>query len=300
MLALSPCPAQYEARRLNPVVISVDVTIPPEAGRNWSVPFLVTSDRHIDSPMTHWSLQKRHLEEARARNARVLDLGDMFDAMQGRDDPRRNNSDKKVGLDCERDEPYFDALVTHAERRLSPYADLFLMLAEGNHESNVRKRHEKDLIQHLVERMNFRHGANCFHGDYEGYIKLNFIWNKTKRGRQLIRYHHGSGGNARVTHGVIDANRRAVFVADADVLISGHNHKEWSLATAVERVNQNGVVRQHKVYHVNVPSYKAKDPMQRRRGSYETEKEFAPSPVGAYWLEFRCIYDQIECRPIPA
>jgi hypothetical protein len=174
------------------------------------------------------------------------------------------------------------------------------MFAEGNHESNVRKRHEKDLIQALVERMNFRHGATSFHGDYTGYIRLNFVWNSTKRCRKIIRYHHGSGQGARVTHGIIDSNRRAVFVSDADVLISGHNHKEWQLAMMTERVNQAGVVRLEKVYHVNVPSYKQTNPMERQRGCFETVREFAPSPIGAYWLEFRCRSSVIECRPIPA
>jgi len=51
-------------------------------GANWEQWILVTSDRHWDSVHSDRTMQKRHLDEAVERNALIIDLGDLFDAMQ--------------------------------------------------------------------------------------------------------------------------------------------------------------------------------------------------------------------------
>ena len=51
--------------------------------------------------------------------------------------------------------------------------------------------------------------------------------------RFVIYYHHGSGGAAPVTKGMIDFSRKSW--ADADVLWLGHKH--WRTASAVQSVS---------------------------------------------------------------
>lgn len=56
----------------------------------WEQYILLSSDRHHDSKWTDRDLELEHLEKAKERNAYVIDVGDMFDVMQGKFDPRRS------------------------------------------------------------------------------------------------------------------------------------------------------------------------------------------------------------------
>ena len=49
---------------------------------------LLTSDRHHDNPHCNQELEKKHLDEAKERNAVIIDYGDLFCAMQGKFDRR--------------------------------------------------------------------------------------------------------------------------------------------------------------------------------------------------------------------
>ena len=50
--------------------------------------FLLMSDIHIDSRKCDRALLKKHLDQAKAEGAGVFIFGDLFDAMQGKYDPR--------------------------------------------------------------------------------------------------------------------------------------------------------------------------------------------------------------------
>ena len=50
--------------------------------------FMLRSDAHHDSAHCRRDLEKRHLELAMEKGAYILDAGDLFDAMQGRNDKR--------------------------------------------------------------------------------------------------------------------------------------------------------------------------------------------------------------------
>jgi len=89
----------------------------------WEQYVLLTADRHHDSPKTKQSLEKIHLDMALERNAPIIDVGDLFDAMQGRDDRRRSRAESRPE-DATKDN-YFDLLVDGAERFYAPYAHLF-------------------------------------------------------------------------------------------------------------------------------------------------------------------------------
>jgi UDP-2,3-diacylglucosamine pyrophosphatase LpxH len=49
---------------------------------------LMISDVHFDNPKCDRKLLKKHLDEAKRRNAKVLINGDLFDLMQGKNDKR--------------------------------------------------------------------------------------------------------------------------------------------------------------------------------------------------------------------
>ena len=74
------------------------IRIDGEASRDWEQWILLTGDRHFDSPYSRRDLQRKHLEEARERGAPVIDIGDFFDLMQGKHDPRASKKTQAAAL----------------------------------------------------------------------------------------------------------------------------------------------------------------------------------------------------------
>lgn len=244
----------------------------------WEQWILVTSDRHWDSVHSDRTMQKRHLDEAVERNALIIDLGDLFDAMQGKADKRGSKSSIRPEHQTA---DYFTSLVETASSWFAPYAGNILMLGTGNHETAIVRHNEINLTWHLARALNAQ-GGNIHMGKYSGWIKLQFERGNGKRNFTnpiYAYYHHGSGGAAPVTKGVIHTNRRATYLPDANVVLSGHIHQHWLVPVTRERVNNYGSVYTDTQMHVSVPSYKT---VSRREG-WEVERGFAPSPTGAVW-----------------
>ena len=97
----------------------------------WEQWFLFMSDNHHDSIYCERELELEHLEEARRRNARIFIIGDLFDAMQGRFDPRRSMDELRPEY---RRPDYYDFVVKDTTKFFAPYADLLTMVCPGNHE----------------------------------------------------------------------------------------------------------------------------------------------------------------------
>ena len=246
----------------------------------WEQWILLSSDRHLDSPDSDRVLQRKHLEQARERGAFVLDFGDLFDVMGGRNDRRRTRGGI---LPQHQQDAYYTAVLDEAVEWLTPYADLFAMIGTGNHESAVLKHGEVDLTRHLVRLLNAEAGANIHAGDYAGWVSLRFNHTgKAGIGRHVIRYTHGSGGSSPVTRGVIQTNRRAVYLPDAHTVVSGHLHEAWLVPITRERVTERGRVYFDEQTHVQIPSYKRSS----LRSGFAAERGFAPTPLGAWWLRF--------------
>ena len=74
-------------------------------------------------------------------------LGDIFDAMNGRFDPRRSMKDVRPEY---RREDYYDAIVEDTIEQLIPYAENILLISYGNHETSVLKNASTDLIARLA------------------------------------------------------------------------------------------------------------------------------------------------------
>jgi hypothetical protein len=244
--------------------------------------FLLTSDRHIDSPKSNRRLQKEHMEEAINRGAPIIDLGDMFDAMQGRGDKRSSKSDL---LDALKSATYKDDLVDYAYNFLKPYAKQFAFIGIGNHETSQLKYHESLLIDNLCHRLKVEAKSNVIAGCYAGFMLLRFVQgsivNRTKSKTLKVYYNHGSGGGAPVTRGIIKTNRRQVAI-DADIYLSGHTHENWSISLPKKTVTERGIVKVRPTLHIQIPSYK-EHPINDRFG-FEVEREFAPTIPAAVWL----------------
>lgn len=225
-------------------------------------------------------MQRRHLEEAKQRDAPVIDNGDFFCAMQGKFDKRSSKS--KVRPEHQQDN-YLDALVDTAADFFEPYAHQLAVIGDGNHETSIKKRHETDLGERLVAVLNSRTKAGIQKCGYGSWVRFMFVDNNASKSIKLYRY-HGHGGGGPVTKGTIQTNRRAA-VYDADIIYTGHIHEEWTLTTVRASVTNNGIPRQSRQTHICGPTYK--DEYADGTGGWHVETGKPPKPIGAVWLRFR-------------
>ena len=263
--------------------------VPMTRNREWSAWLLLMADVHWDNPLCRRDMVKRHLDEARERGARVMVFGDLFCAMQGRYDPRGH----KVGVrpEHQRDD-YLDALVDTAAAWWAPYGDLVELVTPGNHESALLKRLETDITRRFVDALRDRHGSGVEAGTYQGWVRMLLEATDSPYRQQLrLRYHHGHGGGGVVTKGTLWPQRRAAWWPDADIVVSGHIHEQWSFPIVRERITTGGRVYTDTQLHLQLPTYKPETVMG---GGWAVEKGMSPRPLGAWWV--RLWWDRHETR----
>ena len=250
---------------------------------DWEQWILLRSDVHHDNVHCDQAFEKRHLDEARERNALVIDGGDLFCAMQGKYDPRSSMDDLRPE---HKRTDYLDALVETATEFYRPYADLFAVLGRGNHETGITKRHGTDLTDALARELR-RAGGDVVPGGYGGWARFMFTINHTVRVQLRLKYFHGSAKNpdAQVTRGVIQTNRQAVYLANADVVLNGHSHDAYIVPIQREHLNDAGAVEQRVCWFLRTPGYK--DEYSDGFGGFHVEGGKPPKPIGAIWMHLR-------------
>jgi hypothetical protein len=271
-------------KRLGPTSHSLPVSY--KLSSDWQQWILLLADLHWDNPHCDRALLKHLLDEAALRGAGVLVLGDLFCAMQGKWDPRSVKSDVRPEHQTG---DYLDSLVRTATDWHAPYAQNILLASPGNHEASILKRHETDLIGRFCERLNDHHGGVCQPGTFAGWVLFRLENERPGGGtgnRQTIRLHydHGYGGGGPVTRGVIQTNRRAVYLPDADIVVSGHIHESWVVEIARERISDMGKPLMDTQTHICLPTLKEEyldgDGWHRHTGK-------PPKPLGGWWIRLR-------------
>lgn len=242
---------------------------------------LLTSDRHDDNPKSDRKLQELHLRQAKERNARVYDFWDFFCAMQGKGDPRHSKDDIRPE---NMKGNYLNSIVESSVDFFTPYADLFDLITYWNHETSVKKKLEVDLIQWLVFWLNTKTRSSIKIGKYAGWVKFCFVDEKGKnRWSVRLNYTHWYWWGWPVTKWVIQTNRKATYLPDADICVSGHIHEQWVVKLARERVSERGQTYMDYQYHICLPTYKEE---YMCWSGYHREKGRPPKPLWARWLKF--------------
>lgn len=252
--------------------------------------FLLRADVHNDSPDSDRKMEARHLREAVDRDAHILDFGDLFDAMQGRDDPRRMPSGAR---EEHRVDNYLDSLIESTVGQYRAFYDRFLVVARGNHEESVLKRCGVDLTSRLKEGLNAC-GSNgqCISMPCRGFIRFKIDYHGG-RFCKLLHFTHGSGGAAPITQGIAKARHRSSYLPDADIVVSGHSHNSWTTNIRRLGVTSAGNVVEKDILHIQIPGYK-------KAGRWEESMDMLPKPTGAYWLRFYFISNkEMAIQPIP-
>lgn len=247
--------------------------------------FLLSGDRHHDNPHALHSLERKHLDEAVARNAGVLDVGDLFCAMSGRFDPRRSKHGVREEDALAND--YLDSIVRHAAEFYAPYSKHFVLIGRGNHETAILKACETDLTERLCERMSQISGHRVYSGGYGGWVR--FI---TRRGNErhtlTLKYFHGSGGAALMSFDTLKVRRSAAVTPDADVVVSGHVHKQWVMPLARERLvmdQKNPRIVSDIQWHIRTGTYK--DEFEDGYAGFHVEQGRTPEIMGAVWMKLK-------------
>ena len=268
---------KFNASRLSDNVIEVRF----KYKKGFEQLILLSSDHHWDNPKCDRKLLKKHHEQAKKRGALIISQGDTFCAMQGKGDRRGSKSDIRPEHNNNK---YLDSLVNTASDWYGHYADNYLMFSDGNHETSVKRYHETDLTQRLVDRINHTQNTNIFKGNYTGWIFWTFEHNSGGRIRIIKqKYNHGYGGGGPVTKGVIQTNRRAVYLPDANIITTGHIHERWVVDQPRERVDANGNTSIDVQLHIQMPTYK--EEYLDSKG-WHIERGAPPKTLGAVWLRF--------------
>lgn len=244
---------------------------------------MLMSDLHYGHALTNKGRIRQDLDLARKYKARILINGDVFDAILQSDKKRFDARTVDPELPPTGD---LNAAIDMAFRELEPYADLIDLIGCGNHETSVEKYHSFDPISALNHRLNVECGAKIAHGDYCGYYWMQLFEPPRTYATFRIRYHHGFGGAAPVTKGIIDFARMQQYITCADVLWTGHKHNRIAVRDTRERHTKQGRIAYEDVLCVQSAAYQATYPAWdgkgRRPYSWGQEKGFAPQPMGGF------------------
>lgn len=281
----SPHNRNWTFGRVSRNVHRFDISLPNTKSEFWA---LLTSDCHWDNPHCDRKLMKKLFDKAVERDAAIMDVGDFFCAMQGKYDKRASKSDVRPEHQVNN---YLDALISTAAEWLEPYKDHLTLRGDGNHETAISKRHETNLTERLTERLKAS-GSIAETGGYSGYVRFHITAFGTQRSSLRYFYHHGNGGGGPVTKGVIQTNRRAAFLSDADIVHTGHVHEQWILTNMkLCLTDANKIVHRREV-HVCTPGFK--EEYGDGHGGYHIENGRPPKPNGAAWLRIYLEGDKVE------
>ncbi len=160
------------------------------------------------------------------------------------------------------------------------------MIGTGNHESAVNKRHETNMIDKFCKDLNNVAKSNVYSGGFSGWVVFRFRRKDGAGGTQTVylHYDHGYGGGGPVTRGVIQTSRRATYLPDAHIILSGHIHEATIVETPRLRINGAGNTFLDRQTHICVPTYK--EEYGTGHGNWHVERGAPPKTIGAMWLNF--------------
>ena len=208
------------------------------------------SDIHKDSPDFDKEAFELHANYCLKDQRYMLFDGDLFDAILLKDQKRA------VPHLIEKADNQLNVKLEEMAHFLYPYKDLILFMGRGNHEESILKYSGIDLIQMLCLMLNAGNKHKIQYGNYANFLR--FSWIDTK-GTPHLKYdifaHHGAGGSAPVTKGMIDFSRLSKGV-NADLIWIGHKHQSIvDYSDPIMFIDQYGNVVLKNRQLIQTPSY---------------------------------------------
>ncbi|WP_462250419.1 metallophosphoesterase [Ekhidna sp.] len=240
------------------------------------------SDIHFDSQYCHREMFARHLSECDG----AIIIGDLFDVMGCFRDPRSKPENIRPEY-IRKDKGYLDTVIEDCAKFLEPYKEKILLIGKGNHETEIQRRHDTDILDRLAFLLRMDGGSQVQTGGYSGFVRLVFNVSNTQRFSNLIYYHHGAGGNAQRSKSILRSQIDVFKVPDADINISGHTHdKIYDPSNTRMRLTDNNEIVFDSVDWLKTGSYK-RDDVNPGMAGFEVQKDFLPKLMGGWFAEFR-------------
>ncbi len=231
------------------------------------------------------------------KNGQIIIVGDWFDVMGTYMDPR-SKADQINPAYIQRGRSYLDLVVEDSYEFLKPYKENLMLISEGNHETNIRKRHDTDILDRLVFLLNQNEGSPVHKGRYAGWIKFSIERKNGGTGRAfMIAYHHGGGGNAKRSKSILYSQLDALEYPDANLIVSGHSHdKIYDPSNVRRRIDvKSGKTFHDTIHWIKTGSYKR----SHDTDGWEVQKKFTPKKLGGWFvdLEYKRVTKNIEGEP---
>lgn len=231
------------------------------------------SDLHYFAHDQDEEALKRDLDKAAGLGARMSFGGDLVDLILPGDRKRYYPGVMKQlkreweddGTEQPERQDLMNAQVEYLFEALRPYNELIDLIGAGNHETAALKYHNFDVLKSVAALLNRERRKGqppVFVGDYRGFMRYKLVWKGAENTRYLgtkqfdILRHHGKGGGAYVTKGIIDLQRlRGTFTAD--LYWTGHKHKGVHDPGMVEvKLGQTGKLIRRRQEGIQTPGYK--------------------------------------------
>ena len=227
---------------------AIEFTTPVKAGS--TLKLAVFSDIHFDSPDCDKVQLKKDLEYCKKDGRYIIINGDLFDAILLKDMKRA------VNHLVEKQDNQLNTKIDELVKFLEPYQDLILFVGRGNHEESILKYSGLDMIEMAVKLLNAGKKHKVQYGNYANFVRFNWTDSRKKSVAHYDIYmHHGAGGSAPATKGMLDFSALTKSV-NADLILIGHKHQAISDYSApIMYINREGEVVLKNRQCLQTPSY---------------------------------------------
>lgn len=222
---------------------------PAKAGK--VIKLALFSDIHFDSPDCDRETLKKHLDYCMKDGRYILFNGDTFDAILLGDKKRAmphhiTNTDNQLNVK-----------LNEIYEFLKPYQQNILFIGRGNHEESILKYSGLDVLEMLTTMLNMGQEHKILYGNYANFLRFTFKENckNRKEYHYDIYAHHGAGGSAPATKGMLDFSALAKGI-NADLIWIGHKHNSLvDYSAPVMHIDRNGDVVLKNRQCIQTPSY---------------------------------------------
>ena len=263
-----------------------------------TLPLFICSDIHFDSLKCDRESFKAHLDHIQSVDGQIIILGDLFDVMGCYKDPRAKAADIDPKY-IKRGRSYLDLVIEDVYSFLEPYKENILLISYGNHETSILKHRDTDPLERLIFLLNQNAGKPIQKGAYAGWINFRLYQTATREAPFKMVYHHGKGGNAKRSKGILYSQMDAMEYPDANMIVSGHDHNKIYDPSNVRRrlkISKNGYSTHHDTVHwIKTGSYKR----SADDFGWEVQAGFTPKRLGGWFVTLEFVRTKSGCYVAP-
>lgn len=220
-----------------------------EAKAGKTIKLALFSDVHYDSPDCDRETLKKHLDFCMKDGRYILFGGDLFDAILMKDAKR------SVPHLIENTDAQLNKKLDDIYNFLKPYQKQILFFGRGNHEESILKYNGLDVLQMLATMLNLGQEHKILVGNYANFLRFTFKAKDRREFHYDMFQHHGAGGSAPQTKGMLDFSALAKGT-NADLIWLGHKHNSLiDYSTPIMYIDNKGEVIMKNRQCIMTPSY---------------------------------------------